>query len=250
MNNKYVIKDDKVIVTDGNLKVINNSELVEEILICENSIEIVEERLDELSNVLSEKNTYLKKKNGNMFFSIIIIILTFIISKMIFGMIYGDIELASLELLKDIGFKGIFKNMKVSTLGAYFMSGLFMLNFIDLCFEKKNIKNSIKGLISERKYLKETLNSKKNLLEKLNKKIKEEKDVLIIKEIEDTEIKKIQNSFDIQYDCGYYEKKYERYYRNDTLNKKLRKKYSQEEIEQVDKYFEEKKYVKKKVRKK
>ena len=250
MNNKYVIKDDKVIVTDGNLKVINNSELVEEILICENSIEIVEERLDELSNVLSEKNTYLKKKNGNMFFSIIIIILTFIISKMIFGMIYGDIELASLELLKDIGFKGIFKNMKVSTLGAYFMSGLFMLNFIDLCFEKKNIKNSIKGLISERKYLKETLNSKKNLLEKLNKKIKEEKDVLIIKEIEDTEIKKIQNSFDIQYDCGYYEKKYERYYRNDTLNKKLRKKYSQEEIEQVDKYFEEKKCVKKKVRKK
>ncbi|MBQ8219563.1 MAG: hypothetical protein IJZ79_07410 [Bacilli bacterium] len=250
MNNKYVIKDDKVIVTDGNLKVINNSELVEEILICENSIEIVEERLDELSNVLSEKNTYLKKKNGNMFFSIIIIILTFIISKMIFGMIYGDIELASLELLKDIGFKGIFKNMKISTLGAYFMSGLFMLNFIDLCFEKKNIKNSIKGLISERKYLKETLNSKKNLLEKLNKKIKEEKDVLIIKEIEDTEIKKIQNSFDIQYDCGYYEKKYERYYRNDTLNKKLRKKYSQEEIEQVDKYFEEKKYVKKKVRKK
>ena len=250
MNNKYVIKDDKVIVTDGNLKVINNSELVEEILICENSIEIVEERLDELSNVLSEKNTYLKKKNGNMFFSIIIIILTFIISKMIFGMIYGDIELASLELLKNIGFKGIFKNMKVSTLGAYFMSGLFMLNFIDLCFEKKNIKNSIKGLISERKYLKETLNSKKNLLEKLNKKIKEEKDVLIIKEIEDTEIKKIQNSFDIQYDCGYYEKKYERYYRNYTLNKKLRKKYSQEEIEQVDKYFEEKKYVKKKVRKK
>ena len=231
MNKEYKILNDEVVVKDeyGRETVKKNSDKIDEILVCENKIELLNDKINSVVKEKRYEKKSLKEIEKNIRYNNLWNLILFIIS----------VSIALLLNMSLVGYLFIFSLTYIVRITAT------VLEFIDL----KKTKKRIKGLSKENRTLELELFMAKEELKQLHsiKKLKTE-DSLIIKKVNDKEaLKELEKTSNISYDCGYHEKEYMRYYLNDSLEKKLMKVYSKEEIDIIKTYFELKSKSKKKV---
>ena len=239
MNREYINIGNSFIVRDDNdnqriIKSINN---IDEILIQENVIELIENKLINLENRNRILSNGIKedKKWSKVYF--IISIITFLITSLISNGLVNSF--ATSRLMSSI----------VTCLLSFAITMLpFSIGIQSLNSYKRYLKEK-DGINSELTFLNKKLTIEK---EKLNE-LKEEyqitkdsvKDVSIIK-VDDKKINDINNECLLYYDCGINKDKYYKYLEMNILDKKLSKKYNFEEIEKVKEYTNGLKLVRKK----
>ena len=244
MNTEYTYIDGKVIVSDeyGNKTPIEYYDNLDRVLIQENVIETIENRIKELTQ---EKDSYdIKKVNKryNPIYAYVTIGATLaatVIGLLIAKSIYSDISMTEYILISSIAGIGI--ALPIGTASTW----------ADYTQYKDRIKN-LKGIDSELEFLKLQLEKEKNYLNNLkNDKHRENENTEFRSEkVNDLdELRNLRNYMNLYYDLGSNNKKYYKYYIQGKLDKKLQKEYGDIGVEEAKKYFEEKgpTLVKKKV---
>ena len=143
MNGEFIVKDGKVFASDGKLRVLNNSDNFQEILVCENKIELLDDRINEINDDNNQNTVELKGiKRG-----IIKTLFTFILGIVcILGISIGLLE----SLLYGLWVTGVF----------ILLSSFFIIKDFK---GYRNMKNIIKALEREK-----TLLQKSYLMKKKN----------------------------------------------------------------------------------
>jgi len=223
MNGEFIVKDGKVFASDGKLRVLNNSDNFEEILVCENKIELLDDRINEINDDNNQNTVELKGiKRG-----IIKTLFTFILGIVcILGISIGLLE----SLLYGLWVTGVF----------ILLSSFFIIKDFK---GYRNMKNIIRALESEKTLLQKKLSYEKEKLDNLNKEI-------CFTELNDETIEKIDNNLLLKEiddeaifyrTCGYYENEFLKYYKKGILKEELQKRniFSDSQIAIIEKYFEE-----------
>lgn len=245
MNKEYTYIDGKVIVEDtkGNKIPVEYSDNLDKILVEENRIELLEEKIKTLEqeNLEYNKNSKYNKIYPWIVLSIFTLMPT-LCFKLIFPMIFGSniVDSATRELymgtpdfstFASISFTALF-----SPLGILLSSAYFRRNKYDLKSEK--------GRMLALESLKEDLVFSKENLEKLKQEKTEVNKVeegFRIEEVKDTEVLKyIEGSINLYHDLGHNGEKYYRYYqKHNTLPKKVQERYTELGQEMIMDYIEE-----------
>lgn len=124
------------------------------------------------------------------------------------------------------------------------LESLFLLplgTFISLTDYFYNYRRSLKienGINHEIEGLRQFLTKKKENLENLK----------LLRSIEDNNYKSIEELGNFYYEIGYNYDKYLKYYQKGVLRKKLQKKHSEEKILGLEQYFEEKGFVRERIK--
>lgn len=253
MNKEYTYLDGKVIVEDenGKKRVTEYSDKLDEILVQENLIEVMENKLSEVDKKIQNNDERLKRKKKERFFPLIQAVIMTSIIPLLLKFLIGDIASTPLGL-PGSAFAEIFGNMSVSTfiticsgILSILLCGMFSLSDHSIY---KELKRKLKGLGSEKKELEENLVIERQKLNELqeSKQSKVESEQFIVRQVDDKAILEgLKAYLQLYYDCGYNEDVYARYYMNGTLHKKLRRYYTETGIEEIESYLEEKGIVKK-----
>jgi len=235
MNTEYTYIDGKVIVSDeyGNKIQAEYYDNLDKVLIQENVIETIDNRIKELQK---EKDSYdIKKVNKryNPIYAYVTIGATLaatVIGLLIAKSIYSDISMTDYILISSMADIGI-----ALPIGTAF-------TWADYTQHKDRIKN-LKGIDSELEFLKLQLEKEKNYLNNLkNDKCREKENTEFRSEkVNDLdELRDLRNCMSLYYNLGSNDKKYYKYYTQGKLDKKLQKEYDVISIEKAKKYFEEK----------
>lgn len=240
MNKEYKIINDEVIVIDeyGKETTRKNNDKIDEILISENKIELLNDKIIGFVREKRLENNSLKEIEKNIRYNNLWNFILLIIS--IFIALLLNMNLA--------------EYLFIFSLTYLFRITATISEYIDF----KHIKKRIKGLNVGKKSLEEELSKEREKLKQLNlEKEFVKSSGLVVKKVDDREelsdISKLANIYNIYYDCGYHEDEYMRYYKNNCLERKLMKTYTfdEMEIEIIKENFQDKIIVdsKKKVRK-
>lgn len=233
MNKEYMIIDDTVIVEDENRekRIMENSSNLEEILIQENIVETIENKLKEIEK-LEKIDNDARKYNKRWYIPIIVIVLSVNISLLLMNSIFFN----SILLTEKIG---ISLYCLLNFLSFYFGG---MLSLIQYKSYKKS-KKRLQGYVNEKenlelilKEIQENLMTLKNSLKQtsIDKKIE-------TKKVDDKEeISQLLSYGSLYYDCGYNEDKYTKYYQKGILDKKLLGRYTEYGVELIEDYLEDK----------
>lgn len=239
MNKEYTYLNGKCIIEDenGNKRLEDYTDNIDDILIQENVIETLENDLKTTMNNIKTRNQKEKNVKLNYYFSIFVFLLPLIGSQLAFRLLLGPNASAimmEMHPLMTPFVKGIFIFMSVSFGGIGFLS-----NYVG----SRENRRSLEGLESEKEALENTIIEEKNDLEELNKE-KEKKEVsqeFFEKEVDDLEeLRNIRKYIALYYDCGANRKKYQEYYEKGILDKKLRKYYTEYGIKLIKEWLDEK----------
>ncbi len=243
MNKECVYVDEKIVVSDenGNNRIIENSDKINEILVQENVVEVIEKKTEELNEKL------IKNKVGKHF-----------IPEYFLATICGLI-------ISDLLFKYVFKvniltDLIIGPFNPIFLMGgiiipTFSLFDVFRYFDYKQMKKEKQGDILEYNYLSKKLEQEKSKLEELKKEqvIISDSQEFKVEKVDDLErLRELRNKLSIYNSLGYNMNKYYRYYQEGELEKKLSRQYDESSISEIKEYFETKdsSLVKKKCRKK
>lgn len=243
MNKECVYVDEKIVVSDenGNNRIIENSDKINEILVQENVVEAIEEKIEEL------KEKLIKNKVSKHF-----------IPEYFLATICGLI-------ISYLSFKYVFKvniltDLIIGPFNPIFLMGgiiipAFSLFDVFKYFDYKQMKKEKQGDILEYKYLSKKLEQEKSKLEELKKEqvIISDPQEFKVEKVDDLErLKELRNKLSLYNRLGYNMNKYYRYYQEGKLEKKLSRQYDESSISEIMEYFETKdsSLVKKKCRKK
>lgn len=237
MNKNYIYIDGKVIISDknGNNKQQEYYDNLDEVLIKENVIEEIENRIKELNR---KKDSFKNKKfmPTSLFYFISAIPISPFLLWMISGAnpfitdvssIFGTISSAAL--------------CTITTATGFIPFGL-LITKIEYNDYKRKIKDE-QATDCELEFLKSQLVEKKELLNKLkNDKSRDKEDKTFrSKFVEDTkELKELHTLSRTYYDLSYNSEKYYKYYKKGKLEEKLHNYYNDFEIELAKDYLEEK----------
>lgn len=241
MNKEYTYIDGKVIIKDekGNQTPVDYYDNLDEVLIQENIIETMEDKISYLEN----KSMQYKKYNKKRYIPILFLLSSLFI---IFG---------PPVIMYSLGHTAVFTSIVSTIFGpmneALLYSSLFstlMLPFagfieFDMYRQHKDKLKVEKGINNELEFLKQQLGEEKEKLVNLKKektRTKENKEFRVVKVNDLEELKKLRDWLDIYYDLGYNEEKYHKYLENGKLEEKLKKQYTEKGIEFVKEYLEEK----------
>ena len=250
MNTEYTYIDGKVIVSDeyGNKTPIEYYDNLDRVLIQENVIETIENRIKELTQEKDSYNIKKLNKRYHLFYAYVCIAGTFICPLIIWPLTGTNPYLVN-EITK-------FGEINQGLLWAAYSAGVALplgatLTWAEYTSRKDKIKN-LKGIDSELEFLKLQLEKEKTYLNKLkNDKHRENENTEFRSEkVNDLdELRNLRNYMSLYYDLGSNNKKYYKYYIQGKLDKKLQKEYGDIGVEEAKKYFEEKgpTLVKKKV---
>ena len=243
MNKEIIYLDDKVIVENekGEKYLREYSSKIEDILVQENLIEIIENELMELKK--QQERIVENKKNKK-----IIMLLPFIVG--IIGITFVSILISALSSGETIsttifGIRSISEIIIFSCTVTYFPVAVCLS--IGEYFDYKKTLKKEKGIENQLLKLSETLKEEKEYLERikrenLSSESQNNEKKLKIGIIDDKEILvNLRQLINLFYDCGYNEDKYYRYYQNGALKEKLYSHYTDEGIEMIEEYLEEKK---------
>ena len=240
MNKEYTYQDGKVRVIDESGKEsspIPYSENLNQILVQENTIEIIENKIAEISE---EKREVTKDKKSALIEVFIpytsvsagLSIIPLLTKYCIVGGGKISAGVANETILKLFGDISI-NQLLFLILGPIFAiyGGIFTLNFIA---RYKKIKRKEKGLEKQLDYLQKQTILEKNRLEQLkdtNEEIWETNTNYRIVKIDDSKtLEEIKNKLKLYYDLGYRIKRYSKLLERGKLEQKLRKYYSNEEV--------------------
>lgn len=243
MNKECVYVDEKVVVSDenGNNRIIENSDKINEILVQENVVEAIEEKTLELKEKLI-KNKVSKHFIPEYFLATIC------------GLIISDL------LFKYVFKVNILTDLIIGPFNPIFLIGgiiipTFSLFDVFRYFDYKQMKKEKQGDILEYNYLSKKLEQEKSKLEELKKEqvIISDPQEFKVEKVDDLErLKELRNKLSIYNSLGYNMNKYYRYYQAGKLEEKLSGQYDESSISEIKEYFETKdsSLVKKKCRKK
>ena len=247
MNKEYIYIDGKVIVEDekGNKKVGEYTDKTEEILIRENLIETMENRIKELEKELSET-----KENNKPYIPVIVpaVIFSFaVFAPILFTLLGIDITAISSTIFGPMN-EFLLTTLVVGSLTL----PLATLMELQLYRQDKHAKNSRRGDVSEYEYLTEQIIVEKEILEelKLEQTKTHENKEFEVKKVDDLETLKILRShLNLYNDLGYNVEKYYKYLEQGKLEEKLKEYYNEYGIKLAKEYLEEKgkTFVKKRV---
>ena len=245
MNKEYTYIDGKVIVedTEGNKRQVEYSDNFDKILVEENRIELLEDKIKTLEE---ESRKYKKDYKYNKIYPWLILsvftLMPTLCFKLICPMILGSniVDSVTRELYMatpDFStLASIFFTAYLSPLGILLSSAYFRRNKYDLKSEK--------GRMLALESLKEDLVFSKENLEKLKQEKTEVNKVeegFRIEEVKDFEVLKyIEGSINLYHDLGHNGEKYYRYYqKHGILPKKVQEDYTKLGQEMIMDYIEE-----------
>ena len=245
MNKEYTYIDGKVIVedTEGNKRPVEYSDNLDKILVEENRIEVLEDKIKTLEE---ESMEYNKNSKYNKLFPWLILgvftLMPTLSFKILIPMILGSniVDSATRELYigtPDFStLASIFFTAYLSPLGILLSSTLFRRNKYDLKSEKGRelALKSLKEDLALAKENLEKLQEEKTTVNKIEKGFR-------IEEVKDTEVLKyIEGSINLYHDLGYNGEKYYRYYQKyGTLPKKAQENYTELGQKMIMDYIEE-----------
>lgn len=251
MNKEYIYLDGKVVIEDedGNKRLTDYSDKLDEILIQENLIETMEDNLSEIEQEIIDTSDTIRKKKKSFYFMPIygIAFISFIY------LLFNNFTASSFELL----------NMPFLKIFGYNITGGFILTAFSSitcasfllfdCLEYKKLKRYSNGLTSEKDKLAECLSREQQKLNKMNESknniIKSEQ--FFVKQVDDNAtLDELESYLQLYFACGYNEDIYANYYINGILQKKLGRYYSKDRLDEIESYLKESKNVKKKTLKK
>ncbi len=245
MHKGYICEYLEALVFDdnGNKKIVEYQDNIEEILIIENELEVIENQKEKIEIKLDSECKNLKLKNKIIILPILIPILVFIICN-ILPLILG---ISSINiLLQKIDLKIILSIIFVPMCSI--LSGLMLDDYYKEYNKNLKIKKTYE---IELKMLEELKQYKMEILEELknNKENKNVSNNFYLKELDKSYIKNLKINFDFYFKFGCNEKKYYRLYRNGKLENKIEKKYGYENSIIVKHYFDDKEKENQKVNK-
>jgi len=255
MNKKYIYINGKVIVIEenGNKKLIEATDNIEEVLIQENFVETIE---DEINKIEVESNKYNKNKNREKAKIIAPIILSILLPIITIPTTFAIIGLGNNVLATFVNSVSgeMIALITAAITGMSIIPGMLLTGYLKSNYkiEEKEEKGRQKILESLKKGLKV---AKEDLLKLKNNKTNNKK-------IQNSSIKKIDNKIyqkeleehiDFCYDLGYNEEKYTKHYqKHGDLPKAAQKRHNEGYQNLMKEYLEKNTtvQVKKRVRKK
>lgn len=228
MNSTYsLLSNSKVLVTseNGNQRIIENCDNIEEILVEENITESVTKKINELEE---DKKKY-EKINRKKYVPIMIFI-CFFLTKIILPTVFNSYQF----IFYDNFLKFDLVNLLMFSLATCTDALLFIKH-------RQNIKKQ-KGINSELYYLNECLkkeNKKMRNLIRKSKSLKECKQVYNVTIRSADMIKNLDNHSAFYYNIGYNSEKYYNYYIKGNINDITKKRYTDEDSDLVNDYFKE-----------
>lgn len=245
MNKEYTYINGNVIVRDenGNQKLVESYNNLEEVLIQENIIEETENKIKYLELMENKFNKLPKKFFPYAF--LIAIITSFLAS--LYVIYLRNIANLNTKIVTIFDLMIKEKDVAIILVNLICIVGGLGISIFEY-FEHKQIRKKIKGIDTELIYLKEILKQQKEDLRVIKNKeiISNQKEEFITKKIDDKyEINNLKAWMDFYYNLGYDEKKLLKYIRKGILDEKLKKDYTPVGIELVKEHFSDKKLVKK-----
>ncbi len=236
MNVSYTYIDGKAIIFDenGNQVPINYYNNLDDVLIQENVIETIENKIKELGNI-----KILPKKRFIPFTTICATIVI-LVAPLILGLIFG-INMYTTSVSTAFGEMNLFKMIAIIC-GVTIEPVAIITDILNHSIYNDFVKHN-NAKVSELEFLKSKLIKEKEKLNSLKKEsfeCEEKKDFKTVKVNDIEELKQLKNMLLLYYDLGYNSKKYYTYQQQGKLRKKLAKKYSEEDIKLIEQYLEEK----------
>lgn len=238
MNKTIIYKDEDALILDenDNQDMVSNTDNLLEILETENFIELLENTIKEY-----EENFKSEEKESKIYFLAPIVIA---ISVATFGVL-GTSKYFGLDnaLVDTIFGEMTMTNFLLRTMvpGFSFMGGLLSLIEYN---SHKSFKKNRNGERAKAEAAKVELEGQKEKLDKLKKDktlSPENSKSFVKKDIDNEKIKQITSNFlDFYYTVGYNEEKYLRYYEKGILDEKLERHFSDDAIDCIKEYLEDK----------
>lgn len=245
MNKEYTYIDGKVIVedTEGNKRQVEYTDNLGEILVEENRIEVLEDKIKELEEKSSRYNKNYKYNKIYPWLILGVFALTPTLCFKLLVPMLPDSDIFSTETSTLIGTMNfgtlcsIFFTAFVTPLGILLASNDFRRNKYDLKSEKGR-QLALKSLKKELELAKEDLEKMKE-----EKKPTSKVEGFRVEKVKDTEvINYIRGSINLYHDLGHNSEKYYRYYEKyGKLPKKVQKQYTELGQEIIEDYLEENK---------
>lgn len=241
MNKEYTYIDGKVIISDENGKktLIEYYDNLDDVLIQENVIETMENRIAEL-----EKNSqFYKKNNRKRYIPFALPIAAFMstvgFSLMAYFLTDTNLFMSSIDTSFGIVNEGV--------LYSSIFSSIFLPlgTVLEVMFyqQYKDEKRKEKGTNSELEFLQKQIIEEKQKLEDLKKekkRAKEDKEFRVVEVDDEQQLKALKSYLSLYFDLGYNVEEYFKYYQHGKLDKKLRKYYTDKGIDVAKEYLEEK----------
>ncbi len=243
MNKEYIYVDNKVIIIDenGEKKVAEYYDGLDDILVQENLIETLEDKSIEL-----ERKSRLYKKNNMKhyipFFLPMTLLITTVGANLLFYGLTGSNSFSTQINTRFGTFSsGQFLSMISSIL---FLPVAALLEFDTYRQYKRSLKEE-KGVNNELEFLKKQLLEEKQVLEDLKIKKQEnnkidEKEFKVVKVDDKQQLDTLNSNLYLYFDLGYNEEKYLKYYQQGKLDEKLKDSYNDLGIEIIKETLEEK----------
>lgn len=240
MNKSYIYIDGKVIVTDDNgvKEPVEYYDNIDEVLVQENLVETMEERIQELEE-LSEK--YKKINKGHYFpvtlpiAALMAIIAPLLVNFLSDGTAFTTPVNTAFGSINALIFYSICA-LPGLLIFSWALESMFYLEY------KGEIKEE-KGINSELEFLKKQIELEREHLETLKQEKTRANESTEFREVEVNDVQQIgdlKGISNLYFNLGYDDKKLYRLYRKGQLDKKLAKDYNEDEIELAKEYLEEK----------
>lgn len=241
MNKEYIYIDGKAIIKDdkGNQVPIEYYDNLDKVLVQENLVETMENRISYLEKA-SEKYKKYNKKNYIPFYLPMTAIMTIIVPPITIYLL-GDTSVFTSQI------DTIFGPMNKALLFSSFFTTLFLplgvLPEVNMYSIYKRAIKEEKGINSELEFLKKEIIVEKEKLINLQKEKTrdEEKKEFRVATVDDLKVlEDFKNLRQLYFDLGYNGEKYYKYYQNGILDNKLGEYYTEDGIEIAKQYLEEK----------
>ncbi len=238
MNQEYTYIDGKAIISDENGKqtLIEYSDNLDDILVQENVIETMENRISELEN---NSKLYNRKHYIPIILSMTALMSTIGVNLLSYFLTGNNPFLSSMNTIFGVVNNGVFNSLFYSAFflpfGAYFEAIYYN--------QYRKDKRKGKGINSELEFLKKQIIDEKQTLENLKKEKKrnnEDKEFRVVKVDDKKQLQTLKQYLNLYFDLGYNEKKYSKYYQQGKLDDKLKKRYTDTGIEIAKEYLGEK----------
>ena len=236
MNSSYTYINGKAIIFDenGNQVPINYYNNLDDVLVQENVVETIENKIKELGDI-----KILPKKKFIPFTTICITI-GILIAPLILSLIFG-INMYTTCVNTAFGEMNLFKIIAIIC-GVTTEPVAVITDILNHSIYNDPIKHN-NAKVSELEFLKRKLVEEKeklNTLKKQSIETEKKEDFKIVKVDDIEELKQLKNMLLLYYDLGFNPKKYYKLQQQGKLKERLAKKYSENEIKLVEQYLEEK----------
>ncbi len=241
MNKEYTYIDGKVIIRDekGSQRPDDYYDNLDDVLVQENLIETMENRIAELEKESKKYKKYNKKRYIPTIFPMVTLMTT-IGAPVLFYLLTGT---NPLTISTDTVF-GV-QNLAVSLSTIFSMIFIPIGALVDVALyrQHKDFLKTADGVDSELEFLQKQLVDEKKELEELKEDKTRDREVTTFRVVtvdDKQQISLLKNYLSFYFNLGYNVRKYYRYYQQGLLDEKLKKSFTPDGIEAAKEYLEEK----------